>query len=705
MEVEPSIVVDPVVSRNIPELSEESHLLSHANAPDRFATYPSKSDPANDDLDLDYTFWFMKKRQYERILKGTVEKPKDFGYIFVWLFSYLCFYGGYLFLQIWYFKRQNLSGYKLEFILMGFISLTSGVVSSRFGWLIRFWVFEVYAYCFIFFVEDWYYQPTKYGPIAGAFAGGMLLTGLVFLIYPYLLRCYLICSGSVTPKIVPKSIEDADSEGVRIEIAQKSFFSTTMECVYQGPIKDGKPDGNGIWIDTSQQGEFLQGLWANGVPVGPFVSLENGTKSMLVNLRIPFATNAGGRFWTERIGLHYGVASVESCVSGKFIKGYPKVEFILPSSRCFCKKHCVCVSELTAKTVYRHIDDDKLLKSVHVSIDKRNIAVSGFKSVKKKQDKITITMQKKGRESQLILDEDWISSDTSEGLLYIHGYDHNLKDSLKRFGQFLALGHFPPHIKPFVFNWPSSSNPLFYWCAHSVASDNDVHRDLKKFIRGMKKAGIKHLHIMCHSMGVRFLLRSFPMLRDLFSLRLTSPNSSFHEDLHMHGSELISPIASPHGSMRISEDSIGGRTYKANPDGIELINLVLLNPDYELETFKNDYIELQPYCNKITIYADHRDAAIRLAFQMTSKLSLGNNINPLVDSRGRFLDIDLIDTSDLDRNTSSSFHSFFNVNRLMVDDLWELIVTGKRAEERSSRLKRWGQVYRFTILPSSVVMV
>jgi hypothetical protein len=76
-----------------------------------------------------------------------------------------------------------------------------------------------------------------------------------------------------------------------------------------------------------------------------------------------------------------------------------------------------------------------------------------------------------------------------------------------------------------------------------------------------------------------------------------------------------------------------------------------------------------------------------------------------LDRHGTLLEIDLIDTGDLDRNTSSSFHSFFNINRLMVDDLWELVVTGKRAAERTSRLKRWGSVYRFSILPSSVVMV
>lgn len=130
-----------------------------------------------------------------------------------------------------------------------------------------------------------------------------------------------------------------------------------------------------------------------------------------------------------------------------------------------------------------------------------------------------------------------------------------------------------------------------------------------------------------------------------------------------------------------------------------------MNPDYEIETFKNDYADLRTYCSRITIYADHRDDAIRIAHKLTQKQSLGNNVLPLLDSKGAFLDIDVIDTGDLDSNMSERHHSFFNINRLMVDDLYDLIVTGKRAEERTSRLKATGKVFRFTILPSSVVMV
>ena len=67
--------------------------------------------------------------------------------------------------------------------------------------------------------------------------------------------------------------------------------------------------------------------------------------------------------------------------------------------------------------------------------------------------------------------------------------------------------------------------------------------------------------------------------------------------------------------------------------------------------------------------------------------------------------VDIIDTSDLDRNMNSQFHGYFNINRMMVDDLYELIVTSKRAEQRTSRLTSYGGVYRFTLVPSSVVMI
>lgn len=483
--------------------------------------------------------------------------------------------------------------------------------------------------------------------------------------------------------------------------------------MYEGPLRNGKPHGIGTWMDTSYQGELLSGYWEQGVPIGPFESIENDTRSFLVNLRIIFGTNGGGRWWLDRTPLNIGAASVECCVSGNFFKGYPKVFMINGPEECLCNRNsCSCVQSIVRNKHYKHIDDEKSLRSVVVSVDRKHgtIAVSGHKPRREREQAVTITLEQAqpravshssssnfasevaGKNYHLVLDQQWISSEQREGILFIHGFDHDLKDSIKRFGQFLALGHFPQYIIPFVFNWPSSTNSLMYWCAHSVASDTDNHRDLRRFLHSLRVAGIRQLHVLCHSMGTRFFMRSFATTKKVFHKRPMTSKSSSLVDLH----------AEENAQLREAKEIEEGRDGDSR---IHLANIILLNPDYEIETFKNDYSDLREYCSRITIYADHRDEAIRFAHKLTQKASLGNNIRPLQDHKGMTLDIDIIDTGDLDSNMSERHHSFFNINRLMVDDLYDLIVSSKRAEERTSRLKSAGNVFRFTILPSSVVVV
>jgi hypothetical protein len=165
---------------------------------------------------------------------------------------------------------------------------------------------EIYSFFLIFFLMDLYWEESKYIPLGIAVGGGILMTFIAFMIFPYIFHCYLECTGSVTPKLPPPKegvvAPSSDDPNVRIEFEQKGFFlgGTSVECVYQGQIRDGKPHGVGVWIDTSPQGEFLQGWWEDGVPRGPFESMENGTRSYLVNLRIFFACDAGGKMWLER---------------------------------------------------------------------------------------------------------------------------------------------------------------------------------------------------------------------------------------------------------------------------------------------------------------------------------------------------------------------------------------------------------------------
>mmetsp|Transcript_54972 Transcript_54972/g.134798 ORF Transcript_54972/g.134798 Transcript_54972/m.134798 type:complete len:140 (+) Transcript_54972:3-422(+) len=139
---------------------------------------------------------------------------------------------------------------------------------------------------------------------------------------------------------------------------------------------------------------------------------------------------------------------------------------------------------------------------------------------------------------------------------------------------------------------------------------------------------------------------------------------------------------------------------------MELLNLVLLNPDYELDSFVHDFTDIYAFAHRTTIYADRRDRAVNWPKRMTGLTTLGQNVRSIIDPRtGRPFDIDIVDTSDLQLNIGWQSHAFFNVNRSMVDDLASLIVENKAASERRERLRRIGGVYRFSLLPKGVVEV
>ena len=235
------------------------------------------------------------------------------------------------------------------------------------------------------------------------------------------------------------------------------------------------------------------------MPIGPFESTENETRSVLANVRLMFATCiADDSRGLARAPLTYGVAGVEvrpifalqfvsfshslthshththththtpplfrvqACISGVFFKNFPKVNMVKPAVECRCQpSRCVCISGFFARSDWRHLDEVKPTETVTVMVDKRNeqLLVSGHVSEQASPTSVTIELdvqREPERQVSLTLDRNWLSSNATEGLLYIHGVNHTVKDSLKRFAQFLALGSFPPHIKPCVFSWPSS---------------------------------------------------------------------------------------------------------------------------------------------------------------------------------------------------------------------------------------------------------
>lgn len=143
---------------------------------------------------------------------------------------------------------------------------------------------------------------------------------------------------------------------------------------------------------------------------------------------------------------------------------------------------------------------------------------------------------------------------------------------------------------------------------------------------------------------------------------------------------------------------------------MKLSSVTLLNPDTPFDSFiKHDFTALAKYCDHITIYSNSRDFALKVGEFISKSKSLGRQINDLYHN-GKLINIDLIDTTQLDVNIHKIRHNFFNLNRLLVDDLCDIIIIGKRARERKSRLSRKvrgigleGVVYTFLVAPSYVV--
>lgn len=85
--------------------------------------------------------------------------------------------------------------------------------------------------------------------------------------------------------------------------------------------------------------------------------------------------------------------------------------------------------------------------------------------------------------------------------------------------------------------------------------------------------------------------------------------------------------------------------------------------------------------------------------------NLGRVTDQVTDAAtGEPLDIDVIDTSYMDANVQPMRHNYFNLNHGLVEDIRDLLVTQRRAHQRTSRLE-WlgGNVFAFLVAPSHVV--
>lgn len=306
-----------------------------------------------------------------------------------------------------------------------------------------------------------------------------------------------------------------------------------------------------------------------------------------------------------------------------------------------------------------------------------------------------------------------------EAMVFVHGYNTNDVQSMQIMAQMAAFGNFPSYIKPFLFTWPAGENFLQFFDARENAKNPQLHAAFTDFLRSLRDNGIRQLHLLAHSLGSRMLIMSLHRIEQE-GLLLKLKNL---EDIGASRSQL-----SPSDQKKL-----------------HIVSLNFLNPEFFLEDFvASEYSFLRQYCSNISIFCDAHDGALWWSELFSGKQAMGRSVfglyarphymesgddvqadlrkPPLYASSTAFfqgyepqhmqadtrdwLDVDVIDMTWLGHNVHSLRHSYWSLNREVIEDLRELIVTRKRARQRTSRLdRREGNVWVYRVAPSSLTSI
>ena len=321
--------------------------------------------------------------------------------------------------------------------------------------------------------------------------------------------------------------------------------------------------------------------------------------------------------------------------------------------------------------------------------------------------------------------DDWVSMErygVPEIVVYVHGYNNSHHESAQVLGQMAAFGNFPNYVKLFLFAWPGGNGFFEFFKARRAAEDPLSHNAMLDFLLALKFSGVTRIHFICHSMGARLFLRSFAKVAHLFA----ACDSSASEQM-------------------------------------QLLTVTLFNPEYYLEDFVNcDFDILRRHCSNVTLFCDADDQALFWSEFISRKNALGRSVFGLCRPRGAshsqatstgilnnlsffggqmfqqddvrvppnlrrdvrkeprsdgylwlgellwrcHTDLDVIDTTFIDQNIHKMRHAYFSLNREILEDLRDIILTQRRASSRISRLdRRRGNVWNYRVAPSHVTSI
>ncbi|KXS12590.1 hypothetical protein M427DRAFT_392532 [Gonapodya prolifera JEL478] len=272
-------------------------------------------------------------------------------------------------------------------------------------------------------------------------------------------------------------------------------------------------------------------------------------------------------------------------------------------------------------------------------------------------------------------------------LIYCHGLNNHAEWAMKGIAQLVTIGNFPrDQITFFAFCWPSGTVSSFR--AARRMAEGDTQRDFCDVIRDLASEGFRTFHLMGHSMGSRVLCR-LPF-DELFKPLIASSSAS--------GSLSTSNSAFPVSLVPSSS---------TEQDLPSLGSLTLLNGEENLHDFVAVHFPFaRRFCPLISVYVDMLDRAIWAGEKVEGEKLVGRSGDLMwqhENGRRKYLDVDVIDQTTLDTNITAMRHYSWTLNRLMVDDLYDVIVKGIRASERGYRLlNSEGNKYVFLTAPKFV---
>ena len=307
---------------------------------------------------------------------------------------------------------------------------------------------------------------------------------------------------------------------------------------------------------------------------------------------------------------------------------------------------------------------------------------------------------------------------STEAVVFIGGFNSTVSDSMLRLCQLWTLGDFPAHLAPFVFGWPSGRETS-YLQVRAMAGSSAQADDLAAFVASLAASGVRHLHVIAHSLGAHMLLRGLSALAGLLQ---PAGGASTAGD----GGAGDGGAAPAAGAAASGESPQGPPQHAVGGDKITLATCVLMNPDTPLDDFVHeDFPRLRRLCDHVTMVVmplpslgalcipslrtTHCSPPSALLHQYADQYDYALYFSELLGGVGRVLgkhpfalgelDMDVVDTTWVDVGVDQMRHNFA-ANQLLVDDLRRIIFTQERARSRTERMThRSANVWAFIGAP------